>query len=46
MTALLTGATIKQTVRVLTRRGTAASLHERWARQLAFMRLRVGGTGG
>ncbi|HEX2446278.1 MAG TPA: glycosyltransferase family 2 protein [Vicinamibacterales bacterium] len=46
MTGLLTGATIKETVRVLTRRGSAASLQERWARQLAFMRLRVGGTGG
>jgi N-acetylglucosaminyl-diphospho-decaprenol L-rhamnosyltransferase len=46
MTALLTSATIKETVRVLARRGTAASLQERWARQVAFMLLRVGGTGG
>jgi GT2 family glycosyltransferase len=46
MTALLTTATVKETVRVLARRGTAASLQERWARQVAFMLLRVGGTGG
>jgi GT2 family glycosyltransferase len=46
MTALLTAATIKEAVRVAGRRGTTASLRERWARQVAFMRLRVGSAGG
>ncbi len=46
MTALLTGATIKEALRVAGRRGTTASLRERWARQVAFMRLRVGSAGG
>jgi GT2 family glycosyltransferase len=46
MTALLTAATVKEAARVVGRRGTPASLRERWARQIAFMRLRVGSAGG
>lgn len=46
ITALLMGATIKEASRVVARRGTPASLRERWERQLSFMRLRVGSVGG
>jgi GT2 family glycosyltransferase len=44
--AMLCGATLRQSLRWATGRGSAAALRERFSRQMQFLRLRSGARGG